>query len=169
MAVRRFEPEKDRLPMKGALTSLFKSRFGTWMAINVGQRVDPVLMRLSRGHLRTGGVAPTILLTHTGAKSGKVRTTPLLYFTDGDNIVLIASKGGAPKNPAWYHNLKANPDVEASSDGRPSPYRAREAVGPERDRLWALATTLYSGYDDYQEKADSTSHRRIPVIVLEPA
>lgn len=110
--------------------------------------------------------APTVLLTHTGAKSGKRRTTPLLYFTDGEGVVLVASKGGAASHPAWYHNVKANPDVEASTDGRPVPYRAHEAVGGERERLWALATTLYSGYDDYQAKAGD---RTIPVIVLSPA
>jgi len=67
---------------------------------------------------------------------------------------------------AWYHNLKARPEVEACTDGRPERYVAREAEGAERERLWKLATKLYSGYEDYQARA---SHRRIPVIVLEPA
>lgn len=168
MAVRRFDPTQRRAPFMGALDRLFKTRFGTWTAINVGQRVDPHLMRATRGHLRVGFTAPTVLLTHTGAKSGKVRTTPLLYFTDSERVVLIASKGGAPSHPAWYHNLIANPQVEASTDGRPEPYTAHEAEGDERERLWKLATTLYSGYDDYQERATATADRRIPVMVLEP-
>jgi deazaflavin-dependent oxidoreductase (nitroreductase family) len=167
MAVRPFDPNTERGPLFDTLERLFRSRVGTWAAINVGQRVDPHLMRLTRGHIRLAVTAPTVLLTHTGAKSGRRRTTPLLYFTDDDVVVvLIASKGGAASHPAWYHNVKANPEVEASTDGRPVPYLAREAEGAERKRLWGLATTLYAGYDDYQEKA--RSHRTIPVIVLSP-
>jgi deazaflavin-dependent oxidoreductase (nitroreductase family) len=111
--------------------------------------------------------APTVLVTHTGAKSGSKRTTPLLYFTDGGNVVLIASQTGKPTHPAWYHNLSANPDVELWARGRGGGYRAREAAGEERDRLWRLATQLYPGYDEYQERADLAG-RRIPVIVCEP-
>jgi deazaflavin-dependent oxidoreductase (nitroreductase family) len=164
--VRPYSPSADRGPALALLERLFKTRLGTWAAINVGRRVDPPLMRATRGRLRVGVIAPTVLLTHTGARSGKRRTTPLLYFTDGEDVVLIASKGGADSHPAWYFNLKANPEVEASTDGRPEPYLAREATGEERQRLWNLAATLYSGYDDYQEKA--RAHRTIPVVVLSP-
>ncbi len=166
MAVRRFDPATQQMPFKALLDRVFQTRWGTWVAINIGQRIDPYLMRATRGRVRISFTAPTILLTHTGAKSGKRRTTPLLYFTEGDKVVLIASKGGAPQNPAWYHNVKAHPEVEASSDGRPERYVAREADGAERERLWRLATKLYSGYEDYQARA---INRRIPVIVLEPA
>lgn len=166
MAVRPYIPTTERSPVLTLLERFFKTRLGTWGAIHIGQRIDPPLMRMTRGRLRTAGIAPTILLTHTGAKSGKRRTTPLLYFTDDDEVVLVASKGGADSHPAWYHNVKANPEVEASSDGRPAPYVAREAVGAERERLWKLATTLYPGYDLYQEKA--RPHRTIPVVVLTP-
>ena len=123
-------------------------------------------MRATRGRIRISFTAPTILLTHTGAKTGTRRTTPLLYFTDGTNVVLIGSKGGAPQHPAWYHNLKVHPEVEACTDGRPERYVAREAEGAERERLWTLATKLYSGYEEYQARA---TNRRIPVIVLERA
>ncbi len=166
MAVRPFDPAIQQMPFKDLLDRLFQTRLGTWVAIHVGQRIDPFLMRATRGRIRISFTAPTMLLTHTGAKSGKRRTTPLLYFTEGDKVVLIASKGGAPENPAWYHNVKAHPEVEASSDSRPERYVAREAEGDERERLWKLATKLYSGYEDYQARA---THRRIPVIVLEPA
>src|SRR6266852_5182365 len=166
MAVRPFDPATQRMPLKPILDRIFQTRFGTWIAIHVGQRIDPYLMRATRGRVRISFTAPTILLTHTGANSGKRRTTPLLYFTEGDKVVLIASKGGASQNPAWYHNVKAHPEVEASSDGRPERYVAREADGAERERLWKLATKLYSGYEDYQARA---INRRIPVIVLEPA
>ncbi|HET6999238.1 MAG TPA: nitroreductase/quinone reductase family protein [Solirubrobacterales bacterium] len=166
MAVRPYTPSVDRGLTLALLERLFKTPVGTWTAINVGQRVDPPLMRLTRGRLRVGFIAPTVVLTHTGARSGKRRNTPLLYFTDGDEVVLVASKGGAASHPAWYHNVKANPEVEACSDGRPQPYLAREAAGEERERLWKLATTLYDGYDLYQEKA--REHRTIPVVVLTP-
>ena len=166
MAVRPFDPAIQQMPFKDLLDRLFQTRLGTWVAIHVGQRIDPFLMRATRGRIRISFTAPTILLTHTGARSGTRRATPLLYFTEGDKVVLIASKGGAPQNPAWYHNVKAHPEVEASSDGRPERYVACEAAGAERERLWRLATKLYSGYEDYQARA---TRRRIPVIVLEPA
>ncbi|MGH2576670.1 MAG: nitroreductase family deazaflavin-dependent oxidoreductase, partial [Actinomycetota bacterium] len=108
---------------------------------------------------------PQVLLTHTGAKSGKKRTTPLAYFTDGDDVILIASKGGAPKHPAWYHNLIAHPEVELFSQGGGGRYRAREAQGAERERLWKLTTEFYPGYAKYQERCPD---RRIPVIVCSP-
>jgi deazaflavin-dependent oxidoreductase (nitroreductase family) len=165
--VPEFDPEKPRNPLQRAGRWIAKSRFGGWMALNVANKVDPYLMRASRGRLKLPSGTPTALLTHTGAKSGKQRTTPLVYFTDGPNVVLIASQTGKPKHPAWFHNLRANPEVELWAGGRGGPYRAREAEADERDRLWKLATRLYPGYDDYQRKAD-TAGRRIPVVVCEP-
>jgi deazaflavin-dependent oxidoreductase (nitroreductase family) len=137
------------------------------MALNVANKVDPYLMRASRGQLKMPSGAPTVLLTHTGAKSGKRRTTPLLYFTDGGNVIVIASQTGKAKHPAWFHNIRANPEVELWSGGRGGVYRAREAAGEERSELWGLATQLYPGYDDYQRRADA-ANRRIPVVVCEP-
>ena len=144
-----------------------QTAFGGWVALNVANKIDPFLMRSSRGLLKVPSGVPTVLLTHTGAKSGKETTTPLVYFTDNGNVVLIASQTGKPKHPAWYHNLKANPDVELWAGGRGGAYRAREAEDQERERLWQLATKLYPGYDDYQQRADG-ARRRIPVIVCEP-
>src|SRR5439155_846420 len=100
MAVRPFDPATQQMPFKALLDRVFKTRWGTWVAINIGQRIDPYLMRVTRGRVRISFTAPTILLTQTGAKTGKRRTTPLLYFTHGANVVLIASKGGAPHHPA---------------------------------------------------------------------
>jgi deazaflavin-dependent oxidoreductase (nitroreductase family) len=137
------------------------------MALNVANKVDPYLMRASGGRLKMPSGAPTVLLTHTGAKSGRERTTPLLYFTDNGSVVLIASQTGKAKHPAWFHNITANPDVELWSGGRGGTYRARQAEGEERDRLWRQATQLYPGYDEYQRRADAAG-RRIPVVVCEP-
>jgi deazaflavin-dependent oxidoreductase (nitroreductase family) len=125
MAVCPFDPATQQMPFKALLDRVFKTRFGTWIAINVGQRIDPYLMRATRGHIRISFTAPTILLTHMGAKSGKRRTTPLLYFTQGDKVVLIASKGGAPQHPAWYHNVKAHPEVEVHGRSARALHRTR--------------------------------------------
>jgi deazaflavin-dependent oxidoreductase (nitroreductase family) len=165
--VREFDPATPRNPIQRALRWTAKSRFGGWMALNVANKIDPYLMRASRGLLKVPSGTPTVLMTHFGAKSGKQRTTPLVYFTDGGNVVLIASQTGRPKHPAWYHNLKANPEIELWAGGGGGAYRAREAEGAERERLWDLATQLYPGYDDYQRKADAAG-RGIPVMVCEP-
>jgi deazaflavin-dependent oxidoreductase (nitroreductase family) len=108
--------------------------------------------------------APLLLLTTTGAKSGREHTTPVVYTRDGDdNLVVIASKGGAPSNPAWFHNLVAHPDVRVELPGQSFAARARVTDGDERDRLFGAQAELMPGFADYQKKTT----RRIPVIVLE--
>ena len=165
--VPEFDPAKPRNPLQRAMRRVAQTKFGGWMALNVANKVDPYLMRGSRGLLKVPSGVPTVLLTHMGAKSGKKRTTPLVYFSDQDNVVLIASQTGKPRHPAWYHNLMANPEVELWTRGRGGAYRAREADGEARKRLWDLATNLYPGYDDYQRRADAAG-RRIPVLLCEP-
>ena len=126
--------------------------------------INTALYRLSGGKVAGRmGKAPVLLLTVTGRKSGKRRTTPLLYGRDGDNYVVIASVGGAPKHPAWYHNLKGQ-EAEILVGRERLRVRARDAEGEERERLWALMVSLYPSYDSYQKKTE----RRIPVVVLEP-
>jgi deazaflavin-dependent oxidoreductase (nitroreductase family) len=135
----------------------------------------PVLRRLMGGHTllyratggvighRIPGVGPHLLLEHVGAKSGQRRTSPLLYAKDGDDLVIIASKGGNPKHPAWYHNLRANPDTEVQIGSERRRVHARVAEGEERERLWKKAVAQYGGYAGYQKRTD----RKIPVVVLE--
>ena len=108
---------------------------------------------------------PSLLLDHIGAKTGTVRTTPLTYLTDGDNFVLVASKGGNPKNPAWYHNLRAHPDVIVQVGSKRVAVRARVATADERKRLWPKVVDLYGGYADYQRR----TKREIPLVILEHA
>ncbi len=146
-----------------------QSRFGGWIAINVANHIDRVLMPLSGNRvnvfkLMSPGV-PVGLLIHTGAKSGKERKTPLLYLPQGEDVVLVASKAGAERNPAWYFNLKANPEVTFMGTDGKGDYRAREAKGREKRKLWEAVNDLYAGYDVYQER---TGGREIPVMVLEP-
>jgi len=126
--------------------------------------IHNALYRLSGGKVGGRmGKAPVLLLSVTGRKSGKRRTTPLLYGRDGDNYVLIASVGGAPKHPAWYHNLKGQ-EAEILVGRERLRVRAHEAEGEERDRLWGQMVALFPNYAEYQTKTE----RRIPVVVLEP-
>jgi F420H(2)-dependent quinone reductase len=144
--------------------------------LDVVDRSWPVLRRLMAGHTavykatggavghRFPGAPPFLLLEHVGAKSGTKRTSPLVYGRDGDDVILVASRGGNPKNPGWYHNLRANPDTTVQIGRDRIPVHAREATDEERDRLWRLMVGVYAGYDDYRKRTD----RKIPLIVLEP-
>jgi deazaflavin-dependent oxidoreductase (nitroreductase family) len=153
-------------PWERQLERVAQTRPGGWFFVNVGNRIDPTLLRLTGGRLSTAIGQPVLLLTHRGARSGEQRSTPLVYGTDGGDIVLIGSKAGSDRHPAWYHNLRAHPRVQVLAPKRSGDYVAREAEGAERERLWAKMVDLYAGYDTYQTRAGS---RRIPVIVLSPA
>jgi deazaflavin-dependent oxidoreductase (nitroreductase family) len=107
--------------------------------------------------------APILLLTTKGRKTGKMRTTPLIYSRDGDNIVVVASVGGAPQNPAWFHNLEGQ-KAEVQIGREKQRFKARVAEGEERERLWAQMVAIWPAYAEYQKK----TKREIPVVVLEP-
>lgn len=106
---------------------------------------------------------PLLLLTTTGARTGEPRTTPLVYTTDGDRLVVIASKGGAPSNPAWYHNLTVNPEATVELGTERFQVRAEVAQGAERDRLFEAQAAQMPNFADYQRKTS----RRIPVFTLQ--
>jgi deazaflavin-dependent oxidoreductase (nitroreductase family) len=124
------------------------------------------IYRLTGGRIghHLPGLPAMLLLDHLGAKSGIRRTTPLLYVDDPPNVVIVASKGGYPKHPAWYHNLRAHPDTEVQIGPERRAVRARVASEEERERLWPMAVETYPGYRDYQRRTDRT----IPLVVLEP-
>jgi F420H(2)-dependent quinone reductase len=115
------------------------------------------------GH-RVPGLPPMLLLDHVGAKSGTKRTTPLVYIPDGKRMVIVASKGGHPKHPAWFHNLKANPLTTVQAGTKKIPVSARVASDVERDQLWPKVVAAYSGYAGYQQRTE----RKIPLVILEP-
>jgi F420H(2)-dependent quinone reductase len=117
------------------------------------------------GHRLPGLGAPMLLLDHVGARSGTKRTSPLLYLADGDDLVIVASKGGYPKNPAWFHNLVAHPDTAVQVGRERRAVHARIATAEERERLWPLVVDSYSAYADYQRRSKG---REIPLVVLEP-
>jgi deazaflavin-dependent oxidoreductase (nitroreductase family) len=108
---------------------------------------------------------PSLLLTTTGRKSGEKYLFPLFYGRAGDGYFVVASKGGAPKHPGWYHNLLANPEVEVQVGTAKMRARARTAAGEERARLWEEAVKFWPPYAEYQRK---TQGREIPVVVLDP-
>jgi F420H(2)-dependent quinone reductase len=143
--------------------------------LKLADRSWPVLHRLMAGHAAvykaSGGMVghrlpflpPILVLDHVGAKSGQKRSSALLYVEDGDDVAIIASKGGFPKHPAWYHNLKANPDTTVQIGRERRDVHARVANPEERARIWPKAVKAYKGYADYQERTP----REIPVVILE--
>lgn len=114
--------------------------------------------------LRDTGL-PVVIVTHVGNKTGAIRKTPLMRVQDGANYVLVGSMGGAPANPVWVYNLRANPDVEVRDHTVVHPMRVREVTdGAERARLWKLAVAAFPAYEEYQGRTT----RRIPVFIAEP-
>jgi deazaflavin-dependent oxidoreductase (nitroreductase family) len=135
---------------------------GQWMT-----GMNNVAYRLSggrvAGHVPSG--APICLLTTTGRHSGRQRTVPLLYVLDGDDLVVVASRGGMGSHPAWYLNLQADPSVSVLVGSSTRQARARDATEAERRRLWPALTAAYPHFDAYQERTS----RHIPVVILSPA
>lgn len=114
--------------------------------------------------LRDTGM-PVVIVTNTGKKTGGTRKTPLMRVKDGNNYILVGSKGGAPQHPQWVHNLRATGDVEIRDRAEVQPMRVREVEDdPERARLWALAVAAYPPYAEYQQRTE----RKIPVFIAEP-
>ena len=138
------------------------SRLGGIVYHRLCRHLDRVLIPLSGGRFSTGP-RDTLLLTTRGARSGRRRVAALAFLRDGDDIAVIASKGGAPQHPAWYHNLKAHPRARLECHGIVEERTAREALGEERDKLFERAKTAYSTYSAYEARA---VHRTIPVMVL---
>lgn len=139
----------------------------SWPVLRRATGLHTGLYRATRGRIghRPPGAPPMLLLDHVGAKSGTRRTSPLVYTADGDDLILVASKGGYPRNPGWFYNLRANPETTVQVGAERRRVRAREATEAERERLWSLVTRTYRGFDDYQRRTD----RQIPLVVLEPA
>ena len=146
------------------------------LSLRIADRTWPVLSKLMGGHARIyrltrgkvghhiPGVPPMCLIDHVGAKSGTKRTSPLLYIEDGEDIVIVASKGGYEKSPAWFYNLKANPDTTVQVGSEIRKVRAHVASETERKRLWPKAVEVYPSYQQYQDRTD----RKIPIVVLTP-
>lgn len=144
--------------------------------LDAADRMWPVLGRLVQAHVflyratgglighRFPGAPPMLLIDHVGAKSGKRRTAALAYVVDRENHVIVASKGGNPRHPAWFHNLRANPDTRIQVGSKRFDVHAREATNEEHKRLWPRVVRTYGGFSDYQQR----TARKIPLVILEP-
>ncbi len=159
------QEERRRSWLDRLVVSVVSSRPGASFFRRTMHLVDRPLLRLTRGRLSFASGYPVLLLTTTGAKSGKPRTIPLLYVEWGDGIAIIGTRFGSTRHPGWYHNLRADPEATVEIKGERRTYTAREAEGDERAEIWARAVRMYSGYEKYGPRAA----RKIPVMVLSPA
>lgn len=144
------------------------SRVGSWIYSYTLHHIDSFLRRISGGRITVPQVLaglPVIWLTTIGAKTGKKRTVPVLGLRDGEKWVVIASNWGKEHHPAWYHNLRANPETEVTYQNQTQNYVAREANEEEWQNYWNQATDLYVGFEPYQRRSGD---RQIPIVVLEP-
>lgn len=163
--LKHVDPSRPRGILSRAYAALANTRFGRWMSVHVVWRVDPWLMRVTRGRVGTGlRLLPTALLETRGAKSGIARRNAVIYFHDGERVTIVASKLGLPEHPAWFHNLRAHPEVTLNG----APLRAAVVESEaERERLWALADRLFAPYADYRIEA-AKANRTIPIVQLTP-
>lgn len=126
-----------------------------------------IIAEFRKNHGKVGGSfegAPLLLITHKGAKTSKVRINPVMYLKDGNRYLVFASAGGSPKNPDWYHNLKAHPDVKIEVGKDTVEVRAEEILGAERDKIYAKQSSLYPQFAQYERN----TKRKIPVIAFTP-
>ncbi|OBB40515.1 nitroreductase family deazaflavin-dependent oxidoreductase [Mycobacterium sp. 852002-51961_SCH5331710] len=153
-------------PLVRAGARLMGTAPARWFLGRIGWRIDRAVIKLTNGHVSMSLVLPEVLLTHTGAKSGQQRSTPLTYFTDAGRVIVIASNYGGDRHPAWFHNVKANPRVTLSARGYRGTFVGEEVTGAERDRLFGLAKQFVPNYADYEKRAGK---RRIPVVAFTEA
>jgi deazaflavin-dependent oxidoreductase (nitroreductase family) len=141
------------------------SKPGSWFALNVANPIDRRLLPMTGGRVHLSLGQPVLCLEVPGAKTGKIRRTPLLFTEVGDELVIVASATGVAKHPAWYRNTMAAEQVKVyAPGGRSGAYTAREVQGEERKRYWEAARRMYAGFDTYERRTEGV--REIPVIVL---
>jgi len=162
--LRHVDPNRRPSAFNRVYAALANTRLGRFLSVHVVWKLDPHLMRLTRGRLGMGLVMPTALLETRGAKSGARRSNVVIYFHDGERVTIIASKLGLPQNPAWFHNLRAEPDVTFGDVAMRATVVEDEA---ERRRLWSLADRVFAPYAVYREEA-ARAGRTIPIVQLSP-
>jgi deazaflavin-dependent oxidoreductase (nitroreductase family) len=160
--LRYVDPNRAPGLLSRIYAALANTRLGRFLSVHVVWKVDPHLMRATRGRLGMGLVMPTALLETRGTKSGEPRRSVVIYFHDGDRVTVIASKLGLPEHPAWFHNLQADSDVTFGG----IPMRASVVVDEdERARLWVLADRVFAPYAAYRREA-AKANRTIPIVQL---
>ncbi len=156
------DPKRPRSFFSRVYAGLANTRLGRFLSVHVVWKLDPHLMRATRGRLGMGLVMPTALLETRGARSGAVRRNVVIYFHDGDRVTIVASKLGLPEHPAWFHNLEADPEVTFGG----VPMRATVVEDEvERDRIWTLADGIFAPYAAYRREA-ARVNRAIPIVQL---
>jgi deazaflavin-dependent oxidoreductase (nitroreductase family) len=163
--LRYVDPYQRRGRLYLAICRLSTSKAGRWLAEKLAWRLDPLLLKLTRGRFSTTGPVACALLETRGARTGQQRRTATLYFHDGDRVTIIASKRGAAEHPAWYHNIRRHPEVRFA--GRPFTAQVIEDE-TERKRLWDLADRVFPPFADYRSWA-ARSDRTIPIVQLVPS
>ncbi|MGH2884508.1 MAG: nitroreductase family deazaflavin-dependent oxidoreductase [Solirubrobacteraceae bacterium] len=151
-----------------ALRRVAGSGPGSWLFARVLHRIDRPVYRLTRGRHTFASLVsgiPVVMLTTTGARSGRPRTVPVLGLPTAEGLAVIASNFGQHRHPAWYYNLRANPEGSVSVDGRWRRFRAAEVEGDRRRRIWEEGLRVYPGWSQYERRA---ANRRIAVFVLDP-
>ncbi|HXS33269.1 MAG TPA: nitroreductase/quinone reductase family protein [Solirubrobacterales bacterium] len=156
------DPDQPPGLFSRAYAAFSNTRLGRFLSVHVVWKVDPYLMRVSRGRVGLDLTIPTALLETLGAKSGAVRRNVVIYFHDGDRVTIVASKLGFATHPAWFHNLRANPEVTFGGIPMRATVVSDEA---ERRRLWALADRVFAPFAVYRREAAKV-HRTIPIVQL---
>jgi deazaflavin-dependent oxidoreductase (nitroreductase family) len=160
--LRYVDPNRRPGLFSRAYAAFSNTRLGRFLSVHVVWKVDPCLMRISRGRVGLDLTIPTALLETKGAKSGLVRRNVVIYFHDGKRVTIVASKLGLEKHPAWFHSLRANPDVRLGGIAMRATVVDDEA---ERRRLWGLADRVFAPYAAYRREAAKAS-RTIPIVQL---
>jgi deazaflavin-dependent oxidoreductase (nitroreductase family) len=154
-------------PVQRALRRFASSGPGSWLFARILHHIDRPVHRLTGGRHTFASLVsglPVVMLTTTGARSGRPRSVPVLGLPTGDGLAVIASNYGQRRHPAWYHNLRSNPEGHVSVDGATHSFRAHEAEGEERARIWQEGLAVYPGWSQYERRAQN---RRIAVFVLD--
>lgn len=159
------DPNRPRGWLSRAYAWFSATHAGRLLSTHVAWKLDPYLLRATRGRLGMGLVLPTALLETRGARSGAVRRNAVIYFHDGEMVTIVASLAGAPRHPAWFHNLRAHPNVRFGG----IPMRATVVEDPaERERIWELADRVFAPYATYRREA-AEANRTIPIVQLAEA
>jgi deazaflavin-dependent oxidoreductase (nitroreductase family) len=147
-----------------AYAALAATRVARFISRHINWKLDPFLLRITRGRVSSTIFFPTAVLETRGAKSGEPRRNAIIYFHDGDKVTIVASNAGSPRHPAWYHNLRAHPEV---TFGGTLMVASVVVDDQERDRLWILADRVFPAFANYRRDA-ATAHRTIPIVQLTP-
>jgi deazaflavin-dependent oxidoreductase (nitroreductase family) len=154
-------------PVQRVMRRFAASGPGSWFFARVLHHIDRPIYRVTRGRHTLASLVsglPVVMITTTGAKSGAQRTVPVIGLPTADGLAVIASNYGQERHPSWYYNLRADPHGHVTVDGRRSPFRAEEAQGDVRARIWQEGLNVYPGWSQYERRA---AHRKIAVFVLQ--